>query len=150
MENIIIRRIELQDYVQLEELILFRSIAKTVLKHKRLQKYCFVAVDIVTSTAIGFILGELSIMDACIIWNGEVKEEYQKRGVFSSLLKAIEASCKGKTIILFNHIELDEFYRKRGYELGDQLHVHIKQEGINFSEISEFVNKTRHQSGSED
>ncbi len=141
MENIIIRKIEWQDYKALLELRMFRRVAPVVAKYKTLQKYCLVAVDVNTQKAAGFILGELSKLDSCLLWNGEIAKEYQNNGIFTALLNEIEAMCKGKAIMLFNHTELDEFYRKRGYRLGDNMHVHIKQEGMNFEKISDLLNE---------
>ena len=139
MDNITIRNIELQDYEPLLKLTMFRQVASVIIKYKTLQQYCFVAVDTDTQKAVGFILGEMSKLGSCLLWNGEVLEKYQKRGIFSALLNAIEEKCKGKAIMLFNNVELDDFYRKRGYTLGDHMHVHIKQEGMDFEKMSNLV-----------
>ncbi len=132
MLNFIVRPYKVEDLLFMGDLDLFftKRIRATFKCNENKNSICLVAVIEEEGEnypdVLGFICGEKTTLFENLIYAGEVKEKYRRQGVFIKLLEEYEKQCLGQEIYLFHNVSLDEFYRKRGYLISDELHVSYK------------------------
>lgn len=128
MKNYLIRPFQKTDLSDLVEIDFFREgVARKLLNSIELQKLCFVAVNNFGGEVVGFVCGEKTLLSGYMLYAGEVKTEHRKKGIFSSLLSEFEKQCAGDFITIYHNELLDAFYEKRGYMVGKNLNVSIKE-----------------------
>lgn len=88
-------------------------------------KSCFVAIS--DRSIVGFVYGFLTDNSTLFPQFLYVKPEYRKKGIGTKLMKTIETETECSVSIIYYHNSLHNYYKRQGYNSGDQLEVAIKE-----------------------
>jgi Acetyltransferases len=124
MEEIIIRNAIVDDILQINDFEYFPVIVNC-LKIKQLYPTTFVAES--NGKVIGLLISEKSLLKNFDIKIIEVLPDYRKQGIGSMLINKLREITNKKPITVYypNKLEVQNFYKSNGFDIGDNIRTAI-------------------------